>query len=159
MKNSEQSSEKQLALPKWLIFSFIAVSFIGFIDSSYLTVSHYSGIGVNCTLTEGCGEVTTSEYSKVFGIPLALIGMLYYLTMLIGALLYFDTKNEKIIEVLRIFVWGGLLGSIYFVYLQLVVIQAICEYCMLSAVTSTLLFIFGLLTFKYIKPYSNSSQL
>lgn len=140
-----------LPLPNWLIYMILAVAFLGFIDASYLTISHYTGSELNCTLTQGCGEVTSSEYSKIFGTPVALLGLLYYLTVLIGTLLYYDTRNFKIIQLLRPLSLAGFLFSAWFVYVQIFLIQAICQYCMLSAITSTILFILGLVTLKYNK--------
>ena len=150
MKSTEHSSGKPLRhLPNWLFYTIAIAAFIGFLDSSYLTVNHYSGAELNCSLTKGCGEVTTSEYSKIFGIPLALLGMLYYISVLITAFAYFDTKKKVLLKLLLPLTSAGILASAYFVYLQLFVIHAICQYCMLSAITSTLLFILAIISFKY----------
>lgn len=136
-------------LPKWLILGFILVSFLGFLDASYLTINHYSGTTPDCTLIAGCGEVTTSKYATILNIPVALLGMFYYLTVLITSLLYFDTKNSKIIRIFLPLTSVGFLASAWFVAAQIFIIKSICQYCMLSALTSTILFIFGLLTLKY----------
>jgi len=85
--------------------------------------------------------VTTSAYSKVFGLPLALYGAAYYLFMLIISVFYFDTKNEPAFKILKYVPVTGFLASAYFVYLQLFVIHALCTYCVISAITSTTLFI------------------
>lgn len=135
-------------LPKWLVWTFIIVSFVGFLDSGYLTISHFTGAELNCSILKGCDTVTTSKYSEVLGIPVALFGMLFYLTVLIGSLLYVDTKNPKIFKFIQPLTVLGFLASLYFVFLQFFVIKAICQYCMLSALTSTLLFIVGLFYLK-----------
>ena len=137
------------SLPKWLVWGFIIISFLGFLDAGYLTVAHYTGADLKCSVVEGCDVVTTSKYSEIFGIPVSLIGMLYYLTVLIGSLLYVDTGNRKIFSFIQPLTILGFLASGYFVYLQLAVIEKICQYCMLSAATSTLLFVLGLLCFRY----------
>lgn len=136
-------------LPNWFIWGFVIVSFIGFIDASYLTISHYTGSSLNCSLLQGCDIVTTSKYSQIFGIPVALMGMFYYFSVLIASLIYVDTKNSKVFKFIQPLTVLGLLGSLYFVYLQLFVIHAICQYCMLSALTSTTLFILGLFYYKF----------
>ena len=136
-------------LPKWLVLSFIIVSFLGFLDASYLTVKHYTGGTITCSLTDGCDTVTNSEYSQIFGIPVALMGMLYYLSVLGLSLLYFDTRNPKFARLLLPLTCLGVAASAWFVYAQIALIEAICQYCMLSATTSTVLFVFGLLTLKY----------
>jgi len=136
-------------LPRWLVFSFIIIAFIGFLDASYLTVKNLTGDSITCTLTDGCDEVTNSEYSQLFGIPVALLGMLYYLSVLILSLLYFDTKNPKLGKLILPLTCVGLLASAWFVYAQIFLIKAICQYCMVSALTSSTLFILGLITLKY----------
>lgn len=143
-------------LPKWLIWSFIIISFLGFLDSSYLTIAHFTGISLRCTVFSGCNQVTTSPYSLVLGIPVALLGMFYYLTILLTTLFYFDTKKAELPKFIAWLTCLGFAASAWFVYLQIFVIKAICQYCIISAVTSTLLFIFGIIIFK--KYYGKKNQ-
>lgn len=158
MKYSENSSAKpSQPLPSWLIWGFIIFSFSGFLDATYLTVSHYMGTELNCTILNGCGTVTASEYSLIAGIPVALLGCFFYLTMLIGSLVYLDTRheaqrsasnslNEFALKLISWLPFTGLAASAWFVYLQFFVIKALCQYCMLSAITSSLLFILAVIT-------------
>lgn len=149
MSNSEHSSETPSRhLPKWLIFAFIIVSFIGFLDASYLTIAHYTGLELRCSIFNGCQKVTTSEYSTVFGFPVALLGVFYYLSILLLSLFYFDTKKKKILKYIMPLTAMGILASAWFVYVQIFALKSICQYCMISAGTSTLLFIFGFITYK-----------
>ncbi|KKT41182.1 MAG: Vitamin K epoxide reductase [Candidatus Giovannonibacteria bacterium GW2011_GWA2_44_13b] len=126
---------------KILIIIFIAVAFIGFLDASFLTIEHYQNTALPCVIFKGCEQVTTSAYSELFGLPLALYGAAYYLFMLLVSVFYFDTKNGFAFKILKYIPVVGFLASAYFVYLQLFVIHAICTYCVISAVTSTTLFI------------------
>ncbi|MDA1060357.1 MAG: vitamin K epoxide reductase family protein [bacterium] len=152
MKNSAHSSGKpSKLLPKKLNWWLIIISFIGFLDTSYLTISHYTGLDLGCSITKGCESVTTSAYSVIYGIPLSLLGLLYYFTILFLSLLYYDTKNRKILSFIPPLTTVGFLFSLWLVYLQIFVIEAICQYCMLSAITSTILFILGLFVLKYKK--------
>lgn len=153
MSHSEKPLEKlSRRLPDILIWGFIIFSFSGFLDATYLTVSHYAGTELNCTLTQGCGEVTTSKYSTIGSIPVALLGALYYFTILISSFVYLDTKNELSKKIISILPFTGFIASIYFVSLQLFVIHAICQYCMVSAITSTILFILALIALIKYKP-------
>ncbi len=154
MKTSENSSATPSnSLPKWLIWSLILVSFLGFLDSSYLTIAHYTGLSLRCTVFSGCNQVTTSPYSLILGIPVALLGIFYYLTILLATLFYYDgivhMRHQTSLPMRMAYLTCiGFLVSVWFIYLQLFVIKAICQYCMFSAVTSTLLFIFGIIIFK-----------
>lgn len=149
-KHSETPS--QMPMPsKYLLWAFVIFAFIGFLDTSYLTVSHFTGAEVNCSIVEGCNEVLSSKYSSIFGIPLSLLGLLHYTVLLIGGFYYLDSRNPKVLKLLTALTTIGLLFSAWLVYLQLFVIEHICQYCMVSAINSVILFIFGL---KYI-PYSS----
>jgi len=138
-------------IPNWLIWSLIAVAFIGFLDATYLTAVHYRGADLGCTDWGSCNEVTTSKYSEIFGIPLALLGALYYLGVFILSLIHFDTKKLLPLKLIPFATAFGFLFSLGLVYLQLFVIHAICLYCMFSALTSTTLFILSLFILKYFK--------
>jgi uncharacterized membrane protein len=138
-------------IPKWLMYSFVGVSFLGLLDATYLTVEHFTGEGLGCFIFSGCDIVTSSEWSVIMGIPLALMGAIFYFGMLILSLLYIDTKKTFLLYLLPL---GGLTGfivSCLLVYLQLFVIEAICTYCMISATTSTVLFILGIILFRKLR--------
>lgn len=150
MTNSDKPSETKLPKYNKLIFVFIGIALIGFLDAVYLTVSHYTG-HISCSLVSGCQEVLTSSYSEIFGIPLALLGALYYLFIIIMSLLYVDHANKWSKLALSYIPVFGFLFSLGLVYLMFFVIKALCQYCLLSAGTSTTLFILSLIFIKKIK--------
>lgn len=130
---------------KRLSLAFLIVSFVGFLDASYLTAKHFLGDSVPCTLIHGCEKVLNSPYSLIFGIPVALLGAIYYLSFFIAMIFYFDLRKKEILKYLSYYSIAGLLASVWFVYVQIFKIGALCEFCLLSALTSTLLFVFGML--------------
>jgi len=133
-----------------IIISYILITLalVGMFDTAYLAAQHISGDHVACGIAEGCDSVLNSKYSEVFGIPLALIGFLYYTTALIFIFIYTVTNSKKALSFLVKITGLGLVASIYFIYLQLVVLEAICTYCMLSAIITLLLFGLSLSTYK-----------
>src|SRR3989338_3922215 len=82
---------------KVIAIAFLIVSFIGFLDSSYLTVQHYRGEPPSCAIFTGCETVAESKYAVAGPIPLALLGLLYYLAIFILTVAYFDTKKERLL--------------------------------------------------------------
>ena len=134
-------------VPNWLIWTMVAIAFTGLIDAIYLTVTHYTGADLACGALEGCNEVAQSEYSTMFGIHLSVWGTFYYFAVLFSLLLYFDTKKSIFAEFVIPVTTFGFFFSLYLTYLQIWVIEAICIYCISSAVSSTLLFIFSLIMF------------
>ena len=139
-----------MRISKPLTFVFLALAFVGFLDATYLTVEHFLGAIPPCVIVGGCSVVLTSEWSVIMGIPVALMGSIYYLALLILTVVYLKTRSssanaEKIMVVSSFATAIGLLASIFFVSLQLFVIKDICFYCVVSAATSTALFIVGVL--------------
>lgn len=130
-----------ISLPKWLLSSIILTAFLGFLDAMYLATSHFIGIVPPCLVVGGCEQVTTSSYSVILGIPVAVMGALYYLSVLAAALLYVDKKHPLAIKVLQVLTGTGFLFTLWFLYVQGFIINAWCTYCLFSAFTSTLLFI------------------
>src|SRR3989338_2635337 len=119
---------------------FLIGGFIGFLDSSYLSVLHYKNVIPPCSLGE-CETVLTSKYSAIGGIPVSLFGAFYYLAVVILSVLYLDTKQIEYLNVAMSAVTLGFIFTLWFLYLQAFVIKAFCEYCLLSAGITAVLFI------------------
>jgi uncharacterized membrane protein len=136
--------EALLVKDVYLRNSTIALSVLGIIDSLYLLYIKISHATVVCS--GGCDIVNASKYSEMFGIPIAIFGVLGYLVILLIVLL--DNKFEFIKENSTIVIFGfsliGVLCSAYLTYLEIEVIHAICEYCVISAVAMTLIFIISI---------------
>jgi len=115
-------------------------SFIGLMDASYLAVKHYTGTIPPCAIVKGCEAVTTSQYATVGGVSVALFGAIYYLIVLITSIALIDTGNNFLKKFLARFSIIGLVASIWFVSLQVFVINALCLYCIASATSSVAIF-------------------
>ncbi|MDP6704313.1 MAG: vitamin K epoxide reductase family protein [archaeon] len=147
-------------LPKWIPIVFVGLSAAGFFDSLYLTISHYQGASVGCSLVHGCSEVLQSEYAVIFGIPLAVLGMAYYLFVFLLSVLYFDTQKDKVLRAAMGAVSIGFVASLWFVYLQAAVIKAFCLYCLGSAAITIALFLFSLyIVIHYTKKYEDTESI
>lgn len=64
--------QNQFKKYKWLVLGFLILGFLGFLDATYLTVKHYLGTPINCSIFEGCEKVTTSQYATVGGVPVSV---------------------------------------------------------------------------------------
>ena len=139
-----QDESVNIALaPKWIVYALLLLSLIGFLDADYITIKHFLGTPLTCSVFEGCEKVTTSQYAAIFNIPVALLGAMYYLSILALTILYLDTGRVSIIHFISRFSTVGFLASLWFIYLQLFVIGAICIYCLVSALTSFAIFALG----------------
>ncbi|MDA1316591.1 MAG: quinone-dependent dihydroorotate dehydrogenase [bacterium] len=116
---------------------------VAIFDTSYLSYNHFFQPYALCTnsIFGDCGKVLHSSYSIIFGVSLALLGLIHYLFL--GILLQTVRAMGDIFYKRFLFIQSaiGLILSIYFVYLQFFVIKSLCQYCLLSALISTLLYI------------------
>ncbi len=125
---------------KIAIFS-TSFGFLGFLTALYLTIEHYLGLPVTCIVLSGCDKVLSSSYSEVFGIPVALFGVIYYFFVFSTSLFFLFGHPKEFIGAALVATPIGFLASTWFVILQLFIIKSICFYCMISAFLSVSLFI------------------
>jgi uncharacterized membrane protein len=116
----------------------LALTVAGLGVATYLTVIHYAGINPACTAGQSCLKVQTSVWSKVDGVPVALLGLIGYVGIL-GTLLAPDRDETRLATLGLTLIGVGF--SAYLTYRELFSIHAICEWCVSSAVILTLLFI------------------
>jgi uncharacterized membrane protein len=109
---------------------------IGLGLASYLTYIHYAGLHPLCTSGGSCEEVQTSAYSKLAGVPVALMGLIGYIVIL-ASLLAPVSENSRLATMT--FTLGGFGFSAYLTSRELFSIHAICEWCVSSAILMTLL--------------------
>jgi uncharacterized membrane protein len=111
---------------------------VGLAVAAYLTYVHYAGIKPACTAGQSCVKVQTSVWSKVDGIPVALIGLIGYVGIL-TSLLAPDREESRLATLGMTLIGTGFSG--YLTYRELFSIHAVCEWCASSAVILTVLFI------------------
>lgn len=121
----------------------LILAILGLLDSIYLTWVKFSGKYALCGPIGNCESVNTSQYSEVFGIPIALLGAGAYLVVII--LLLVEGRSSFWAEYSPIFVFGmsliGVIYSIYLTYIEVAILNAICPYCVISAIILVLLLI------------------
>lgn len=132
---------------------FLILSAIGFTDALFLTKQHYSRDPFVCPIFGGCETVTNSAYSEVFGIPISLLGMIYYGIVFLSTLYVYLSNNKKLLPKIAQFTLAGMATSLVLIYLMIYVIAAICFYCTVSALSSTLLFVAGAIYLSSQKNY------
>ncbi len=116
--------------------TLLVLAVLGLAVASYLTYVHYAGIKPACTAGESCTKVQTSVYSKLAGVPVALIGLLGYIAIL-GSLLAPESETSRLTTMGLTLVGFGF--SAYLTYRELFSIHAVCEWCASSAVILTIM--------------------
>jgi uncharacterized membrane protein len=107
-----------------------ALAIVGLLISAYLTWVHYMGVAPVCVGGKGgCETVQTSSYATIFGVPVAVLGLVGYAGLLFSALL----RGEAGVYLAFLVALVGTLFSAYLTYLELFVIHALCQWCLASA--------------------------
>jgi len=111
-----------------------ALAVTGIAVASYLTYSRYAGTQLYCA-TGGCETVQHSSYAVIAGIPVAVLGLAAYLTILGTAF----ARGPNAAAVGFGVAAAGMAFSAYLLVAQLFLIHAICQYCVASDLVVTLL--------------------
>jgi uncharacterized membrane protein len=118
---------------------------IGLAVSGYLSYVELTDTTTVCVESGAfnCDVVQSSIYSKMFGIPIAYLGLFTYL--MLGAILLLENQIGFLRENGIIIVFGitlfAFLFSMWLVYVQAGLLQALCLWCLTHEVTMTVLFI------------------
>ena len=112
------------------------ITLVGLGVASYLTYVHYAGINPVCTAGGTCLKVQTSIYSKLAGVPVALMGLIGYVGIMASLLI---PENERSRFATMALTMVGFGFSAYLTYRELFSIHAVCEWCASSAVILTVL--------------------
>lgn len=120
----------------------IILALVGFGVSLYLSITHYLGIAVPCTVTHGCEVVLNSKYAVLLGLPVAVWGVAYFASVIISALL----ANRYAVwqKILTVVLSLGGLVSLSLLSLQFFVIKKVCQYCFTVDTLSILLLLLDL---------------
>jgi uncharacterized membrane protein len=113
----------------------IVLALVGLGIASYLTYVHYEDIHPVGGLGGDCVKVQTSEWSKLAGIPVAVLGLVAYATILVSLLV--PGEEALIAGALTALVGFGF--SAYLTYREHFTLDAICPWCVASAIVMTLL--------------------
>lgn len=143
----------------WAYWLSIGLSVAGLVDAVYLTWLKVSGdIGL-CLDWGQCDVVNASPYSEIYGIPIALLGAGAYATMLVLLLIEGWKRAPQFLRTLAPYAvftiaLAGTLYSAYLTYIEIVVLQAICPFCVLSALFLTALLVLSAWRLHLLAPQS-----
>ena len=113
----------------------IGVALAGLGIATYLTVVHYAGGEPVCAVAHGCATVQQSDYAALAGVPVALLGVLGYL----GVLAALVRDGEAWRTAATFLSLAGLAFSGWLTYVEVGILDAICIWCVGSAICMALL--------------------
>jgi uncharacterized membrane protein len=134
----------------WVPIAALVLSLLGVADSTYLTIAHFQVHALVCPANAVicCTCVTTGPWSTVFGIPVAIFGLAFYLAMTAVNLPPLWRSTDVRLAWLRLaMAVTGIGFVIYLVYVELFIKKYICEYCTGVHIVTLALFILIVTTF------------
>jgi uncharacterized membrane protein len=106
-----------------------ALDIVGLAIALYLSIVELQGGVPVCGPIHGCEEVARSEYSRIAGIPVAVFGVGLSLLLLTLALVWWRTDLYVLLLAHYGLSLAGVIFEVYFLYLQVFVIGAVCIWC------------------------------
>ena len=131
-------------LGRWVGWTAFVLSLLAVADAIYLTVAHYTTTSVlMCpgNSVVNCAKVTTSSESTFLGMPVAVLGLVFYAVVAVVNWPGFWRSNPPWLRLARlILIAGGMLFVLYLVYAEVVLIGNICIYCTIIHIITLILF-------------------
>lgn len=137
-----------------LRIAIAVLGLFGFWVAHHISLKKRSKNPFLCPIKFDCSSVVNSDYSRLLGIPLEILGMAYYGLVFIiylfsSVYLYFSgavPPGNLIISMIALSVFAFLF-SLYLIGVQLFVLRKWCSWCLVSALISTLIFVCTYLTY------------
>jgi uncharacterized membrane protein len=138
------SADPALRAPRWAAPVTLALVVVGLAVATYLTIEHFTtAVALACPDTGriNCAKVTTSSASKLLGIPVAVLGLLWFLALLpLMVPPAWRSRDPRLRLVRLVLVSLGIPFVLWLVYAELFVVHAICLWCTVVHVVAILLF-------------------
>jgi uncharacterized membrane protein len=151
MSSSALTGHPQRTIPRWLAPLSLTWCVLGLLTSAYLTYEHYTGSTTLACPASGavdCAKVTSSAWSTILGVPVAPLGLVFFVVMLVLCRPSLLRRRSVALDVARLGFCGiGLLMALYLLWAELFQIRAICLWCTGVHILTFLLFVtllFGL---------------
>jgi uncharacterized membrane protein len=125
------------------LYAMIVLGVIGFALAGYLTYTHFNTAALVCSIG-GCKTVQASAYSTVGPIPIALLGMGMFASLLVLSIVRLlhtpIISAEKASLVSWAMLLAGILYYVYLTYVELFVLNAVCQWCVASSLVALTMF-------------------
>jgi uncharacterized membrane protein len=137
------------------------LSLAGIFVAVYLLLYKLGLIGALTCSIGSCETVNTSKWATFLGLPVAGWGVAWYIGMFVLSLVSTGERfaESPVISLVLLLVAGtGLLFSVYLTFLELFVIHAICQWCVVSAIIVTVIFIVAFLDYRDSRSVSTYAE-
>jgi uncharacterized membrane protein len=134
-----------MRVARWVVPATLAITAAGVAVSAYLTVAHFSSpelLVCSESSTVNCAAVTTSAQSKFLGIPVAVLGLVWFVGMFVLCLPRAWNTTWRPVHLARgLGALGGMGFVLWLLYAELVILRVICLWCTVAHVLAFALFV------------------
>jgi uncharacterized membrane protein len=122
-----------------------ALAALGLVIAAYLTWVHYEEDILVCGVGD-CSLVQTSDYATIGSVPVAVLGIIGFASLLVLSLIrHLRTTWSDVASIGILFIgFTSLLYFAYLTYVEIWVLEAICQWCVLSSIVMLTIFVLEL---------------
>lgn len=135
-----------------------SLDLIGLAIAGYLSVVELRGDLPYCGPLKGCEEVALSEYARVGGIPVAVFGVVLSVSLFILAIAWMRSGRIELLAAHYGLSLVGVVFELYFTYLELFVIGAVCVWCASYGLSLLARFVVALRVWRRASPFDSERR-
>jgi uncharacterized membrane protein len=133
--------------PSKVTIALVTLAIMGLLVSIYMTIYKITSNDNMCIGSKDCSVVNASRYSEIYGIPVAVLGVVGYAAILAILLLernpgFFNQNGTMLLFGLSL---TGFLFTLYLIFIEVALIKAYCPFCIASQTAMTLIFILSVI--------------
>src|ERR1700712_460853 len=130
---AREAVEVHDGVPRWMRLATLVLAVAGLAAAAYLTYEHFTaGATLACPDTGrvSCAKVTSSSYSSVLGIPVAVLGLVFFLVLLpLVVPAAWRSRGPRLHRLRLAWTAVGMVSVLYLVWAELFGVRAICLWC------------------------------
>ena len=139
-----EAKKKRLNSFYFLAYVLLAAMIINaiFLSQKYMNFYYWGDLTSSFECVDDCDSVMMSKYSLVYGIPVPIFGLSYFVVL---GLLFWTKFRQMLLDFWLVI---GCLSALSFIYLLYFELKLFCKFCMLSHVS---LFAFAVIYFFFLR--------
>ena len=133
-------------MDKWLYRISTILAVIGLVVAVYMTIYKATDNDAMCLGSGDCSTVNASRYSEIYGFPVASVGIAGYFAILMVH--WYERSDKFFINNGPLLVFGfgltGFLFTLYLIYVEFAILQALCPFCLISQTVMIIIFLISI---------------
>jgi uncharacterized membrane protein len=134
-----------MPVPRWVIPATLGLAVVGVAVSLYLTITHFGDPDLLVCAEGGsvsCNAVTSSAQSEILGIPVALLGLVWFVGMIVLCVpAAWRARDRRVHQLRTVGVIAGMGFVLWLLYAELIIVGAICLWCTVAHIVAFGMFV------------------